>query len=127
MVWCTLRVLRFPFSKEQLANRYIRGALSLPPSDVYVKSFLYLFYTLMNLYYTKALSDQALSLVPDRIPVLWRPRIPASFTAYSNNLPSSGLFTCGTYGTVHSNSIDHKSLEPMIQQIRLVVLILRNL
>ena len=41
------------------------GALFLPPSDVYVRSFLYLFYTLIKLHYTKALSDQALSLAPD--------------------------------------------------------------
>ena len=36
-----------------------RGALFLPPSDVYVWSFLYLFYNLIKLYYTKALSNQA--------------------------------------------------------------------
>ena len=41
------------------------GALFLPPPDVYVRSFLYLFYTLIKLYYTKALSSQALSLAPD--------------------------------------------------------------
>ena len=55
------------------------GALFLPPSDVCVRSFLYLFYTLIELYYTKALSDQALSLAPDWILVFQRPRIPASF------------------------------------------------
>ena len=38
------------------------GALFLPPPDVYVRSFLYLFYTVIKLYYTKALSSQALSL-----------------------------------------------------------------
>ena len=37
-----------------------KGVLFLPPSDVYVRSFLYLLYTLI-----KALSDQALSLAPD--------------------------------------------------------------
>ena len=37
-------------------------ALFLPLSDVYVRSFLYLFYTLIKLYYTRALSDQASSL-----------------------------------------------------------------
>ena len=42
-----------------------QGALFLPPSDVYVRSFLYLFYTLIKLYYTKALSDQASSLAPN--------------------------------------------------------------
>ena len=38
------------------------------PSDVYVRSFLYLFYTLIKLYYTKVQNDQALSLAPD-----WNP------------------------------------------------------
>ena len=40
-------------------------ALFLPPSDVRVRSFLYLYYTLIKLYCTKALSNQALSLAPD--------------------------------------------------------------
>ena len=56
-----------------------KGVLFLPPSDVYVRSFLYLFYTLIKLYYTKALSDQASSLTPDWILLLQRPRIPVSF------------------------------------------------
>ena len=34
----------------------------MPPSDAYVRSILYLLYTLIKLYYTKALSDPALSL-----------------------------------------------------------------
>ena len=51
--------------------------LFLPPSYVYV-SFLYLLYTLIKIYYTKALSNQASSLAPDWILLLWRPRIPAS-------------------------------------------------
>ena len=42
-----------------------KWVLFLPPSDVYVRSFLYLLYTLIKLYYTKALSDQALSLASD--------------------------------------------------------------
>ena len=54
-----------------------RGALFLPPSDAYVRSFLYLLYTLIKLYYTKALSDQASSLAPDWI-LLQGPRILAS-------------------------------------------------
>ena len=41
------------------------GVLFLPPSDAYVRSFLYLLYTLIKLYNTKALSNQALSLAPD--------------------------------------------------------------
>ena len=39
--------------------------LFLPPSDACVRSFLYLLYTLIKLYYTKALSDQASPLAPD--------------------------------------------------------------
>ena len=42
-----------------------KWVLFLSPSDVYVRSCLYLLYTLIKLYYTKALSDQALSLAPD--------------------------------------------------------------
>ena len=49
-----------------------------PPSDAYVRSFLYLLYTLIKLYSTKALSSQASSLAPDWILLLRRPRIPAS-------------------------------------------------
>ena len=36
-----------------------KQVLFLPPSDAYVRSFLYLLYTLIKLYYTKALNDQA--------------------------------------------------------------------
>ena len=42
-----------------------KGVLFLPPSDAYVRSFLYLLYILIKLYYIKALTDQALSLAPD--------------------------------------------------------------
>ena len=42
-----------------------KGVLFLPLSDVYVRSFLYLLYTLTKLYYTKALRDQASSLALD--------------------------------------------------------------
>ena len=42
-----------------------RGVLFLPPSDAYVRSFLYLLYTLIKLYHIKALSNQASSLAPD--------------------------------------------------------------
>ena len=41
------------------------GILFLLPSDVYVRSFPYLLYTLIKLHYTKALSNQASSLAPD--------------------------------------------------------------
>ena len=56
-----------------------RGVLFLPPSDAYVRSFLYLLYTLIKPYYTKALSDEASSLAADWILLLRRPRIPVSF------------------------------------------------
>ena len=52
-----------------------KGVLFLPPSDVYVRSFLYLLYTLIKLYYTKALDNQASSLAPDWILLLRRPII----------------------------------------------------
>ena len=42
-----------------------KGVLFLPPSDAYVRSFLSLLYTLIKLYHTKVLSDQASSLAPD--------------------------------------------------------------
>ena len=42
-----------------------RRVLFLPPPDAYVRSFLYLLYTLIKLYYTKALSDPALSQALD--------------------------------------------------------------
>ena len=53
-----------------------KRVLFLPPSDAYVRSFLYLLYTLIKLYYTKVLSDQASSLAPDWILLLRGPRIP---------------------------------------------------
>ena len=42
-----------------------KRVLFLPPSEVYVRSFLYLLYNLIKLYYTKALSVLTLSLAPD--------------------------------------------------------------
>ena len=42
-----------------------KGVLFLPASDAYIRSILYLLYTLIKLYYTKALGDQASSLDPD--------------------------------------------------------------
>ena len=68
-------------TKERVYNSMAntsKGVLFLPPSDAYVSSFLYLLYTLIKLYYTKALSDQASSQAPDWIPLLWRPKIWAS-------------------------------------------------
>ena len=59
------------------ANRS-KEVFFLPPSDAYVRSFLCLLYTLIKLYYTKALSNQASSLALDWILLLQRPRILAS-------------------------------------------------
>ena len=59
--------------------RLARGVLFLPASDAYVRSFLCLLYSLIKLYYTKALSNQASSLVMDWILLLWRPSVPVSF------------------------------------------------
>ena len=56
-----------------------KGVVFMPPSEAYVRSLLYLLYTLIKLHHTKALSDQASSLAPDWILLLQRPRIPASF------------------------------------------------
>ena len=42
-----------------------KGVLFLTSFDAYVRTFLYLLYALIKLYYTKALSDQASSLAPD--------------------------------------------------------------
>ena len=58
ILWIHWRVYNF------IANTS-KGVLFLPPSDAYVRSFLYLLCTLIKLYYTKALRDQALSLAPD--------------------------------------------------------------
>ena len=57
------------------------GTLFLPPFYVYIRSLHYLFRTLIKLYYTKTLSDQASSLAPNWIPLLQRPRNPHSFLA----------------------------------------------
>ena len=49
ILWIHWRVYNF------IANTS-KGVLFLPPSEAYVRSFLYLLYTLMKLSYTKALS-----------------------------------------------------------------------
>ena len=53
-----------------------KGVLFLPPSDGYIRSFLYLLYTLIKLYYTIPLSDQASSL---------EAKNPGIFLWFSNN------------------------------------------
>ena len=55
-----------------------KGVFFLPAIDIYVRSFLYLLYTSIKLYYTKALSNQASSLALNWILLLRRPRIPVS-------------------------------------------------
>ena len=81
ILWIRWRVYNF------IANTS-KWVLFRPPSDAYVRSFLYLLYTLIKLYYTKALSDQASSLAPDWILLLWGPRIPVysrdSTTTFQN-------------------------------------------
>ena len=69
ILWIHWRVYNFIVNTS-------KRVLFLPPSDAYVRSFLYLLYTLIKLYYTKALSDQASSLAPDWILLLRGPRIP---------------------------------------------------
>jgi len=73
------------------AAKASRGALFLPPSDVYVRSFLYLFYTLIKLNYTKVLRDQASSVVSDWILLLWRPRILVYFMAQQQPFSRTSL------------------------------------
>ena len=75
------------------------GALFLSPSDVYVRSFLYLFCALRKLHHTKALSHQALSLAPDWILLLWRPGSPASFMLQQRP------FTCASVTLVKPKSV----------------------
>ena len=76
VVWWTEPTLNI---EQGFLFMLITGALFLTSSDVCVRSFPYLFYTLIKLYYTKSLSNQALSLAPDWILLLQRPRILASF------------------------------------------------
>ena len=64
---------------KHLAKDQHGGHSFCPPSDIYVRSFLHLFYTLIKLLHKS--SDQASSLALDWIPLLQRPRILASFMA----------------------------------------------
>ena len=58
ILWVHWRVYNFIVNTS-------KRVLFLPPSDAYVRSFLSLLYTLIKLYYTKALSNQASSLALD--------------------------------------------------------------
>ena len=55
----------------------------------------------MKLDYTKSLSNHALSLAPNRIPLFSRPRIPASFMAqqqpFTGTLEQASASTLGTH------------------------------
>ena len=68
----TLCALRYSLSliSSLLVGMYLpakdwQGALFLPLYHVYVRSFLYVFYTLIKLYHTKSLSNQVLTLALD--------------------------------------------------------------
>ena len=104
---------------NSIANTRKR-VLFLPPSDVYVRSFLYLLYTfssvqfspvaqscltlcdpmnhsvytLIKFYYTKALSNQASPLAPDWILLLRRPRITASLRDFLFDFQFSNHWKC---------------------------------
>ena len=82
ILWIHWRVYNF------IANTS-KGVLFLPPSDAYVRSFLYLLYTLIKLYYTKALSNQVSALAPDGILLLRGPRIPVYLRDSTTNFHSS--------------------------------------
>ena len=86
-----------------------RGSLFLPPSNVYVRSFLCLFYTLINLYHTKALSNRAPSLAPGWIPLLQRPRILVSFTAEQQRIDALELWCWRTL----ESPLDYKEIKPV--------------
>ena len=62
------------------------------------RHFVYFFYTLIKLYYTNSLSDQALPLAPDWILLLQRPRILVSFTAQQQPFNSTVCLK------IHSNT-----------------------
>ena len=66
ILWIHWRVYNF------IANTN-KWVLFLLLSDAYVRSFLYLLYTLRKLYYTKVLSDQASSLALDWVFLLRGP------------------------------------------------------
>ena len=62
ILWIHWRAYNFIANKGVYNFFASKGILFLPPSVAYVRSLLY---TLIKLDYTKALSDQALSLAPD--------------------------------------------------------------
>ena len=106
----TFTVCPFCFRDRSLSLKIKKkGVLFLPPSDAYVRSFLYLLYTLIKLYYTKALSDQASSLAPDWILLLQGPRIPVS------SCDSTTTFHLGGSSTILQDKMgaNNSSLNPL--------------
>ena len=105
ILWIHWRVYNF------IANTS-KWVLFLPSSDVYVRSFRYLLYTLIKLYYTNALSDQAMSLAPDWILFLGGPKIPVSlcdsttFHQVRKNRPQHWMGE----GYTHTGSMKQKSI-----------------
>ena len=83
-----------------------KGVLLLPPSDVYVRTFLYLLYTLIKLYYTKALSHPVSSMAPDWILLLWRPRTLATLcdSATTFQEEPDGLQSIGSHRVRHDGN-----------------------
>ena len=86
----TLSFKTSPFYHKQLASSYITSSqrlagghsfcsLLMSMSEAFSISFTLC--TLIKLYYTKALSDQALSLGPNWNLLVWRPRILVSLVA----------------------------------------------
>ena len=67
-----------------------RGALSIPLLISVSEAFSAPFYTLIKLYYTKALIDQASSLATNRILHLQRPRILMSSVVQQQPFKRSG-------------------------------------
>ena len=100
ILWIHWRVYNFNANTS-------KWVLFLPPSDAYVRRFLYLLYTLIKLYYTKALSNQASSLAPDWILLHLGPRIPVSScdstTTFHRSLLLCSLFSsCCEWGLFSS-------------------------
>ena len=58
ILWIHWRVYHFIVNTS-------KRVLFLPPFDAYVRSIFNLLYTLIKLYYTKALSNQVSALAPD--------------------------------------------------------------
>ena len=105
IIWCHSKFYDIPFFSltdcEWLYNIQLktrRGGTLFPPYDAYVRSLLYLLYTLIKLHYTKALSNPASSLAPDWIRLLRRPRIPAFYHSPTTFSTFNILWHCCSLG-----------------------------